>query len=221
MFMERKISAHLREHKKISATLELKSIDAEGRFAGYASVFDVVDNQRDIVLHGAFAQTIRDRAPQIKLLWQHQTDEPIGVIEALFEDARGLYVEGRLLLDVARSREAFTLMKAGAVTGLSIGYSPVRYSVDPDSGVRRLAAVDLFEISLVTFPANQSANVTVVKAAPKQDGKIYAGIVQKQTDDFIVPEESHSPEWRKAIATGQAIALSDAIDRAKKTLLAL
>ena len=218
MFTERKISAHLRERKKISAMLELKSIDAEGRFAGYASVFDVVDNQRDIVLPGAFAQTIRDRAPQIKLLWQHQPEEPIGVIETLFEDARGLYVEGRLLLDVARSREAFALLKAGAVSGLSIGYSPVRYTIDPDSGVRRLAEVDLYEVSLVTFPANQAANVTVVKTA-----KPYAGIVQRMPGKFTVAAQStgaeeDDPEWRKAIATGQAIEFADAIDKAVRVL---
>jgi len=167
MYHDRKIGASMRERKNLACSLELKSIDAEGRFAGYASVFNVLDNQKDIILRGAFADTIHDRVSQIKLLWQHQTGEPIGVFTAMFEDSRGLYVEGKLLLNVQRAREALVLLKSGAVTGLSIGYSPVRYTIDPDTGIRRLAEVDLWEVSLVTFPANDQAAVTVVKSAPR------------------------------------------------------
>ena len=155
----------MRERKRLDFALELKSIDQQGRFAGYASVFNVVDSQRDIVLPGAFMQTVRGRAGEIKLLWQHQQDEPIGVFDRLFEDARGLYVEGRLLLGVQRAMEAHSLLKAGAISGLSIGYSPVRYAIDAKTGVRRLSQVELWEVSLVTFPANEAANVTVVKQA--------------------------------------------------------
>lgn len=147
--------------------LEVKSIDSTGHFAGYASVFDIVDNQKDIMMQGAFAATLKKGAGAIKLLWQHQQDEPIGVFEKMFEDAVGLYVEGRLLLDVQKGREAFALLKSGAVTGLSIGYSPTRYTIDSATGVRLLAEVDLFEVSLVTFPANAAAKVTVVKSAKK------------------------------------------------------
>jgi len=123
----------------------------------------VVDSQRDIILRGAFAQTLSGRTGEIKLLWQHQQDEPIGVFDRMFEDERGLYVEGRLLLDVRRAKEAMILLKAGAISGLSIGYSPVRYCIDADTGIRLLAEVDLWEVSLVTFPANEVAGVTVVK----------------------------------------------------------
>ncbi|MBV8938844.1 MAG: HK97 family phage prohead protease [Alphaproteobacteria bacterium] len=154
----------MRERKKLAVPLTLKSLDESGRFAGYASVFGVVDAQRDIMLRGAFADSIRGRAAQVRLLWQHKQDEPIGYFTEMFEDARGLYVEGRLLPEVARAREALALLKAGALRGLSIGYSPTRYTVDPETGVRRLSAVDLWEVSLVTFPANAQAEVTVVKA---------------------------------------------------------
>ncbi len=184
------ISVRMRERKRIAFGLHIKSIDAEGRFAGYASVFDIIDNQKDVMMKGAFTHTINRHAPSVKLLWQHQQDEPIGVFERMFEDAYGLYVEGRLLLSVQRAREAHELLKAGAVTGLSIGYSPVRYRIDAETGVRHLAEVDLFEVSLVTFPANRAAGVTVVKS--------------------LQPETGLHPM--------ELIALSDALDRAHSVL---
>lgn len=167
----KKVSQHVKERTSLDYTLSLKSIDAQGTFAGYASVFHVIDSQRDEVLPGAFRDTLRLRDTPVKLLWQHRMDEPVGVIHALFEDARGLYIEGQLLLDVAQAREAYSLLKAGAVTGLSIGYTPRRYTRDPETGVRKLQAVDLVEVSLVTLPANASAQVTVVKeASVRRDG---------------------------------------------------
>ena len=87
------------------------------------------------------------------------------MIESLFEDANGLYMKARLLLDVAQAREAYALMKAGVVRGLSIGYSVKSAKRNPDTGVRELLAVDLWEISLVTLPANEAAQVTVVKSS--------------------------------------------------------
>lgn len=163
MGYERKISASMLEKQKIGCALEIKSLEENGRFAGYASVFHVVDNQRDIIERGAFAESLSGRECEIKLLWQHQPAEPIGVFDRIFEDKLGLYVEGRLLLGVQKAREAYALLKEGAVSGLSIGYSPVRYTVDPESGIRRLHSVQLWEVSLVTFPANSGAQVTVVK----------------------------------------------------------
>ena len=123
MFFDKKVSSTMRERKRLGFTLELKSLDSQGRFAGYASVFNVVDNQRDIILPGAFVSSVKGRVQEIKFLWQHQQDEPIGVLDAVFEDAYGLYVEGRLLLTVQRAKEAYTLLKAGAISGLSIGYN--------------------------------------------------------------------------------------------------
>lgn len=142
--------------------LHLKSYDENGSFAGYASIFHVVDNQQDMMLAGAFASTL-EKSGGIKLLWQHNFEEPIGYFTQLREDARGLYVEGKLLLDVQRAKEAHALLKAGAIAGLSIGYVPVKYRIDPQTGVRLLEEVDLYEISLVTFPANEQATVHAVK----------------------------------------------------------
>ena len=145
---------------------EIKSLGEDGTFAGYASVFSVVDSQRDAVQPGAFRESLKSRREPVQLLWQHQWESPIGTIEALFEDARGLFVKGRLLLEVARAREAYALLKAGVIRGLSIGYSVKRAKRDPQTGVRQLMAVDLWEISLVTIPANEAAQVTVVKQDP-------------------------------------------------------
>lgn len=193
MYIEKKISASMRERKQLAFALDLKSLDEKGRFAGYASVFNVVDAQRDIILRGAFSNTIHKGFSHVKFLWQHQQDEPIGVISALAEDTHGLYVQGRLLLNVQRGQEAYSLLKAGAISGLSIGYSPVRYRTDPESGVRLLSEVDLWEISLVTFPANSNASVTLLKSQAVWD------------------EEKL---WRQARSNGQLLRLSDALDNA-------
>lgn len=165
MYYDKKVSANMRERRKLDFDLQVKSLDAAGRFAGYASIFDVVDSQKDIILRGAFAETLKGRISEIKMLWQHQQNEPIGVFERIFEDARGLYVEGKLLLDVVRAREAYALLKEGVVSGLSIGYSPINYRLHEKTGVRLLSAVELWEISLVTFPANEAAKITIVKQA--------------------------------------------------------
>lgn len=166
--MQNKASHQTRAHKTCS--LEIKSISSDGTFAGYASVFGVVDSQHDVVRPGAFRASLKSRTQPVRLLWQHQWDQPIGIIESLFEDANGLYIKARLLLDVAQAREAYALMKAGVVRGLSIGYSVKTAKRNPDTGVRELLAVDLWEISLVTLPANEAAQVTVVKSSSLDEG---------------------------------------------------
>lgn len=166
---ETKISRTMREQRKVSVPLEIKSLSEDGRFAGYASVFDLTDNQRDRVMRGAFAESIKGRAREVKLLWQHDQAEPIGYFTKMFEDKHGLYVEGVLLLGVARAREAYALLKEGVLSGLSIGYSPLRYTSEASTGIRRLHKVDLWEISLVTFPANEASRVSVVKQSSGGD----------------------------------------------------
>jgi len=80
------------------------------------------------------------------------------------EDERGLYVEGKLLVnDVQQARETHALLKAGAISGMSIGYRVVKDETDGKSGVRRLLELKLFEVSVVTFPANEAATITAVK----------------------------------------------------------
>jgi HK97 family phage prohead protease len=149
--------------------LDLKQVEPDGTFAGYASLFHAEDMGRDIVLPGAFRDSLERRGTAgIKLLYQHNPAEPIGVWESLKEDSRGLLVRGRLMLAVARAREVLALMRAGALDGLSIGFRAVTGRRDAKTGIRRLARIDLWEISIVTFPLLPEARVAHVKSDAEQ-----------------------------------------------------
>lgn len=124
------------------------------RIEGYASLFGRVDQGGDVVERGAYAASLarlKAAGRAVKLLWQHDPTQPIGIWDEVAEDDRGLYVKGRLLTEVARGREAVSLIEAGAIDGLSIGYRTVRAG-KTDSGTRLLSEIDLWEVSLVTFP---------------------------------------------------------------------
>jgi Escherichia/Staphylococcus phage prohead protease len=154
-------------HEVKFTCLDLKAVEEGGSFEGYASLFHKEDMSRDVVLPGAFADSLRQRgASGVKMLYQHDANQPIGVWTALKEDKRGLYAQGRLMPEVARAREVRALMRAGALDGLSIGFRTVKGRRDRASGVRRLAKVDLWEISVVTFPLLPEARVATMKARP-------------------------------------------------------
>lgn len=138
---------------------------ALGLFEGYASLFDVVDLGRDAVMPGAFSESLRRRGVSgVRMLWQHDPGQPIGAWTVLREDERGLFVRGALNLSVARAREVHALLRQGAIDGLSIGYRAVAARTEPRTGIRRLTRVDLWEISIVTFPLLPQARVVAVKA---------------------------------------------------------
>ncbi len=158
--------------KNTDYNFQIKSMQEDGSFAGYASVFGIVDSQSDVIMKGAFSRTIKERVGEVKLLWQHQVDEPIGVFTRVAEDSHGLYVEGRLLLELQRGLEAYALLKNQAINGLSIGYTVREADYNPDIGVRLITDVDLWEISLVTFPANEAAVVMRVKGKGELLGSI-------------------------------------------------
>lgn len=136
--------------------------DAAMTIEGYGSVFDVVDHGADVVVKGAFSRSLQGR--KAAMLWQHNPDTPIGVWTEMREDDRGLFIKGAFA-DTQAGREAHTLTKMGALTGMSIGYRASRDKnpMDPKTGVRTLKDVDLYEVSLVTFPMNEAARVTAVK----------------------------------------------------------
>ena len=144
--------------------------DEAGVFTGYASIFGNLDQHGDIVLPGAFRKSLAERGKRVPLLWQHDTTEPIGVLE-LVEDGKGLRVErGEINLETARGREAYALLKQGAIKGLSIGYQVVQ---DGWQGkVRQLKELKLLEVSLVTFPANELAGVTAVKDGAEHQARM-------------------------------------------------
>ena len=155
--------------ERIVRPFEIKEKDVaeDGTFKGYASVFGNMDSYRDIVEPGAFEKTLKKkRLKDIKLLWQHWSDSPVGIPTLFEEDKKGLYMEGKLAIPgVQKAEEAQALMKLGAVTGLSIGFMTKIEEWDKDKRVRRLKEVDLWEVSIVTFPANPKAKVSSVKDA--------------------------------------------------------
>tara|TARA_R110000782_G_scaffold245870_1_gene332572 strand:+ start:75 stop:752 length:678 start_codon:yes stop_codon:yes gene_type:complete len=149
---------------------DFKQLDTEddGTFEGYGSIFGNKDLGNDVIRKGAFANTLKSKKPKsIKLLYQHKTDEPIGVFDSITEDNKGLYVKGRLAMGTQKGREVFELMKMGALDSMSIGYrlSAEDYKYDPKERKRIIKSVDLMEISLVTFPMNPKAKITKVKFA--------------------------------------------------------
>lgn len=155
-----------RAHEVKAVACDLKAVEADGTFSGYASRFNIADLGRDLVLPGAFRDSITKRGPRgIKMLFQHDPAEPIGVWMDVREDAHGLFVRGRVLPEVARGREVLALMRAGAVDGLSIGFKTMNGRTDPKTGIRRLSRVDLWEISVVTFPMLPEARVSAVKTS--------------------------------------------------------
>lgn len=144
---------------------DLRAVDRTGVFEGYASVFNRQDLGRDVVLPGAFRETLKKRGAEgVRMLFQHDPNEPIGVWEKIYEDARGLFVRGRITSEVAKGREVLALMRASALDGLSIGFRAEQGTRSKQTGVRRLRKIDLWEISVVTFPMLPDARVSSVKS---------------------------------------------------------
>ena len=153
--------------------------ESQGTIEGYASVFGVEDQGRDTVQAGAFRDSLnRIKAGQVKMLWQHDPSQPIGVWESIMEDQKGLKVRGRLLKEVARGREAAALVEAGAIDGLSIGYRTKEFDRGPDGYSRTLKAVDLHEISLVTFPMLREATLTGHKSLSEMTIREFEGVLR-------------------------------------------
>ena len=145
------------------------SVTGDGAVEGYASLFGEVDQARDMVMPGAFTQTVQNRGlRRIPMLFQHDPSEPVGIWLELREDWRGLWARGRLIPEVARGSELKALVREGAIDGLSIGYRTVRGRIDPKTRFRRLNQVDLWEVSIVTFPLLTGAHEQTKKSSAKQ-----------------------------------------------------
>ncbi|MGQ0664620.1 MAG: HK97 family phage prohead protease [Pseudomonadota bacterium] len=204
--------------------------DATGEFGGYASTFGGgPDRQGDIVEPGAFAVSMAEWKASGRLppmLWQHDTTSVIGSWTSIAEDDIGLAVSGRLALEVQQGREAYALLKMGAISGLSIGYSTEEAASDGKTGIRRLIRIKLWEISVVTLPANEAARVNAVKAAERIK-------TIRDFEAFLRDEGGFSHAAAKAIAwggfkakpepreeDGEVAALMASIERAIATLTA-
>ena len=188
--------------KHIDIPLRVKSVSENGQFEGYGSVFGVKDTYGDVVMPGAFKESLQEHennGTMPSMLWQHKSDEPIGVYTNMAEDDVGLAVNGSLLIDAdPLARRAHAHMKAGSLTGLSIGYSfdsPDDYEWDKEKQAFLLHKIKLWEVSPVTFPANTEARIEDVKSI-FQSGRIPtkrnlerflrdAGFSHKQAKAFI------------------------------------
>ncbi len=181
-----------------------------GVFEGLASTFGNRDMMGDLVEPGAFSGALA-RPGAIKMLWQHDARAPIGVWERIRETAAGLEVKGRLVLDVQQAREALALLKAGAVDALSIGFSVLRGGAefDRERALRRIKAVDLWEISVVTFPANPKARVARIKAADPDSSRGAALPTEREFERLLMRDAGLSrSQARTVLSSGYKALLS-------------
>ncbi|MCC5980349.1 MAG: HK97 family phage prohead protease [Oceanicaulis sp.] len=143
--------------------------------AGYASVFNIEDHSGDIVRPGAFADSLAKRGAEgIRMLFQHEADEPVGVWDEVHEDARGLYVRGHILETTGRGAATAALIREGAVDGLSIGFRVLDEKLRADGKGRVLTRLDLWEISIVTFPMAEGARLEILPAPEAEDTQVEA-----------------------------------------------
>jgi uncharacterized protein len=147
----------------------LQAFPGTGLFTGYASLFGKRDATGDIVMPGAFAASLKKRGVEnIRMLFQHDPSEPVGTWLDIYEDERGLFVQGRLDKNVQRGRELFSLLENGGLDGLSIGFKTLAAKQERLTKTRRLLIIDLWEISLVTFPMLEGARISAVKSRARE-----------------------------------------------------
>jgi hypothetical protein len=222
--IERKEAATGREVR--SFAFQIKATGDDGVVEGYGSVFGVRDNYDDVIAKGAFAATLavhKAAGTMPAMLWQHDAAEPIGVWLDMVEDDKGLRIKGQLALDTTRGKEAHALLKLGAINGLSVGFISKQWAYDRETDVRTLTEIDLWEVSLVTFPANEKARVTHVKsgdelAAPKDAERLLrdAGFSKSDATAFV-SRVMRMGEARRDSADSTAQAMK-AADRLLNTL---
>ena len=209
-----------------SFALQIKAAGDDGTVEGYGSVFGVRDNCDDVIAKGAFVQSLKDHkaaGTMPAMLWQHDADKPIGVWTEMVEDEKGLRIKGQLAMETVKGKEAHALLKMGALNGLSIGFMSKEWAYDRDTEVRTLTAIDLWEVSLVTFPANEKARVTNVKSAdematPKDAEKALrdAGFSKSDATAFV-SRVMRMGEVRSDSANSTAVAMK-AADRLLRSL---
>lgn len=195
-----------------SFSVELKFDGDTGRIKGFGSVYGNVDNGNDIVMPNAFAKCIarmKAKGQKPKMLWQHKTDMPIGIWDVFEESMQGLLVEGSVFTETAMGKDAYVLLKGGAINGLSIGYGVRDYSIDSKSGTRLLKELELYEVSLVTFPMNEMATVTSVKSVA-DDVESVNSLLQAVSSLCVHPmSEEAVANVQQMIATAMSLLADD------------
>jgi HK97 family phage prohead protease len=179
------------KHLEFDANFKAVGDEDSGEFEGYGSVFGVIDSYNEVVDKGAFADSLAKNGLP-KLLLQHSTWMVGGIYLEAREDERGLYVKGQLNLKVNAAREAYELLKQGALTGLSIGFRTLEEEINRETGITHLKRVKLYEVSIVTFPANEAATISAVKSAPD---------TIRDFEDFLRDAGKYSQQDAKLIAS--------------------
>lgn len=188
-------------------SFEMKDVSESGEFEGYASHFNVIDQGDDMMLPGAFKDSLAvTPAEKVRMLYHHDPREVVGKYSEMREDDTGLYIKGRLFLKLQRAQEIHELMKEKALEGLSIGYRTKEFSYEKDSSVRKLIAVDLREVSIVTFPMEELAGITLVKNAGTLP-------TEREFERYLTRDAGYSVQQAKAIiASGYKSLLNAARD---------
>ena len=206
--------------KRLDIPFEIKSISDSGAFTGYGSVFGVKDSYSDIVIKGAFTNSLnqwKEKGRLPALLWQHKMDEPIGYYTKMVEDDNGLYVEGQLLIDDdPLAKRAYAHMRAKSLSGLSIGYVLNDYDYDSEKGAFILRDIDLWEVSVVTFPANDEARIDNVKSIfesgdippPKEIERVLRDVGLSRTQSKAFMAEGYSSLKQRDVSNSEENALN-------------
>ena len=206
--------------KRLDIPFEIKSISDSGAFTGYGSVFGVKDSYSDIVIKGAFTNSLnqwKEKGRLPALLWQHKMDEPIGYYTKMIEDDNGLYVEGQLLIDDdPLAKRAYAHMRAKSLSGLSIGYVLNDYDYDSEKGAFILRDIDLWEVSVVTFPANDEARIDNVKSIfesgdippPKEIERVLRDVGLSRTQAKAFMSEGYSSLKQRDVSNSEENALN-------------
>lgn len=157
------------KNKDFAFKVKIAVDDPAGTIEGYVSVYGVRDSYNEVVMPGAFADSLarhKREGSYPLMLWQHDTYEPIGVWGDLSDDGKGLYAKGKLLIEqnVPCADKVYSLLKADAVRGMSIGYREIDVEPGTNGDPTKLIKLDIMEASVVSFPANRRAAVDAVKS---------------------------------------------------------
>lgn len=184
----------LMKHLTIPVSLKSDTDSEERFFSGYGNTFNFVDSVGDNTQPGAFSKSLskhKSEGTMPAMVMHHDLTRPVGAYTRIEEDTKGLVIEGKLTKGVKDADEAYLLMKDGALNSFSIGYIPVKEEYDRKTGTNLLLEADLWEISLVTIPANKQSTLTAIKSA---DGK-----PEIRTAELALREAGFSRREAKAI----------------------
>jgi len=177
---------------EIKRAQEVKAVreDSNLFIEGYASVFGVVDSYDDVVVKGAFTNTLINDAKRVKFCWQHNLDDVIGKIIEMREDDRGLWFKAKIS-NTSKGKDVAILVEDDALDEVSFAYRTKKYLMDEETDIRKLLEVELIEISLVTRAANPEAVITSTEKKSEEEKlaeaveTIFSKVENLSDDDLV------------------------------------